>query len=418
MLTNFKDEISEDLYNQLKSNLGSYKNSFLTEAYHYISKENKDLSDKFGNHKEYSNFVTTLNEKTKELQTKIDEYVNKLIEDQEKQIEEIVIDLLNNSDTLSLDEINSKLYNAKKNISEFTREKANKINDFAEETIKDSLKEFNDKTTQAKLSDDLIKKLVDGYRYDVNRNIGSAANEFADRASSEVEKYYENSKDKLKEMKEGELDLSKTSSVTTENEITKGLEEEKKDTTNKVKVEDLKLYDFTDLKTLQLYINTISPVTLSEKDGFLVVMDQNGVEEDATIKEEDGKVFLKLHNKNESDSYGIDLDTKGKSISVKKGENGIVYDMNKNELQAKTSSKKYLFKIENGMVTSYYTDDQDNEIKISNNIALQELKAAGIEIEESIKDCLSKSNSTLIKNLNSTTLNLEEELNKSSDQRS
>ena len=417
MLTNFKREISEDLYNQLKSDLNSHKNSFLTEAYHYISKQNRDLANKFGNHKEYTNFITTLNEKTKELQTKIDEYINKLLEDQQKQIEESISDLLNKSDSLTLDEINRELDSAKKNISELTREKANKINDFAQESIKDTLKEFNDKTTQTKLSDDLIKKLVDGYRYDINRNIGSPANGFADRSSNEVERYYEKAQEKFKELKEGELDLSQTSSVTTENEITKGLEDEKKDTTNKVKVDDLKLYGFTDLETLQLYINTISQVTLSEKDGLLVVMDKNGIEEDATIKEEEGKIFLKLHNKNESDSYGIDLDNKNKSISIKKGENGVVYDMNKNELQAKTSAKKYLFKFENGVLTSYYTDDFDNEIKINNNLAINELKASGIEIEEAIKNCLTKSNSTLINDSNKSTLDLEEELKMGSGHR-
>ena len=417
MLTNFKREISEDLYNQLKSDLNSHKNSFLTEAYHYISKQNRDLSNKFGNHKEYTNFISTLNDKTKELQTKIDEYINKLLEDQQKQIEESISDLLNKSDSLTLDEINSELDSAKKNISELTREKANKINDFAEESIKDTLKEFNDKTTQTKLSDDLIKKLVDGYRYDINRNIGSPANGFADRSSNEVERYYEKAQEKFKELKEGELDLSQTSSVTTENEITKGLEEEKKDTTNKVKVDDLKLYGFTDLETLQLYINTISQVTLSEKDGLLVVMDENGVEEDATIKEEEGKIFLKLHNKNESDSYGIDLDSKNKSISIKKGENGVVYDMNKNELQAKTSAKKYLFKFENGVLTSYYTDDFDNEIKINNNLAINELKASGIEIEAAIKNCLTKSNLTLMNDSNKSTLDLEEELKMGSGHR-
>jgi hypothetical protein len=418
MLTNFKREISEDLYNQLKSDLNSHKNSFLTEAYHYISKQNRDLANKFGNHKEYANFISTLNDKTKELQTKIDEYVNKLLEDQQKQIEESISDLLNKSDSLTLDEINTELYVAKKNISELTREKANKINDFAEESIKDTLKEFNDKTTQTKLSDDLIKKLVDGYRYDINRNIGSTANGFADRTSNEVERYYEKAQEKFKELKEGELDLSQTSSVTTENEITKKLEEEKNDTTNKVKVDDLKLYGFTDIETLQLYINTLSPVTLSEKDGFLVVMDENGIEEDASIKEEDGKVFLKLHNKNEQESYGIDLDSKNKSISIKKGENGVVYDMNKNELQAKTSDKKYLFRFENGKVVSYYTDDQENEIKANYNQVLEELKKSGIKIEDVIKDCLYKSSSTLMQDSDSSSLDIEEELNKSSEQRS
>ncbi|MBR5662241.1 MAG: hypothetical protein IKX00_01145 [Bacilli bacterium] len=418
MLTNFKREIAEDLYNELKSDLNSNKNSFLNEAFHYISKQNNELASKFGKHKEYANFVSTLNEKTKDLAKEINEYVQKLIEEQEKQIEKSVTDILNKSDTLTLDQINDELFNAKRNISEFTREKANKINDLTQDKIKDTLETFNQKTTQAKLPNELIEKLVKDYRYDINRNIGEPANAFADRSSNEVERYYENAKEKFKEMKEGELDLSKTSSVTTENEITKGLEDEKKDTTNKVKVDDLKLYGFTDIETLQLYINTLSPVTLSEKDGFLVVMDENGIEEDASIKEEDGKVFLKLHNKNEQESYGIDLDSKNKSISIKKGENGVVYDMNKNELQAKTSDKKYLFRFENGKVVSYYTDDQENEIKANFNQVLEELKKSGIKIEDVIKDCLYKSSSTLMQDSDSSSLDIEEELNKSNEQRS
>ena len=323
MIATYKSNIL-DQYTILKNKILSNRNEFLNETYHYINKYNEKMLNIPALRKYYAKLSDVINKHSKELNTKINDFIQNVLQEQKKQIEKAIAEIMNKVSTSSIEEIQTMIYNAKHNITELTREKLNGIDAFIKTNIGEALKEHSDKNLKTKLTDKGISDFTKFYTEGIASNTRSIKNKFADVSRNEIEFFEDKTFEIIKDYKNGKdlEDIKKNEELTTANnsnpELQAQLEHKIDEPENKVKMDDLQL-NFIELPDLEVLLNSFGDIRLSVEDGYLVAKDSSDNKYDISMKTEDGKVTLKLFNPREENKepIGLEIDANTKSVCVK-----------------------------------------------------------------------------------------------------
>lgn len=393
MVAKYESDIL-DAYSELKSKMGSNRKELLSETYHYVSKYNRITveKDKFKKHQDF--IRKCINKYSEDLNESINHYIDEIIKKQKSQVESVMNDILENVSNLSIDDIQTKIYNAKHGISEITRQKLDHLDVYIEDNINDSLREYSESVDE-KLTDSEINEISKEYCKGIGENITSVKNKFADTTRSEIEFYYDKSLEILKNYKNGkELEDINTNTNKVENitspELQANLENKVDTPENRIKAEDLNLGSIS-LTMLETIIGSMGVVKLTIENGYVIAKDENNIEYNIRMKVEESKVMLKLQDlhDNTKEPIGVEINTNTNSVCVKRSniDVGVVYDIPNNQLQVKKSNIKYLFKFENGVVKGFIINENGEQVEISaeeieKNIT--NINSQGININELI----------------------------------
>lgn len=385
----------DDKFSKLASNMVSNEISFLKETYGYILKENSRLSDNPIFTKNKDRFEDLMYEYNGKLNNKINEYIEKIKEEQKKQVQTRITEIINNSSNMTPDEISTEIYNAKKEISELTRNKLDVIDGYIEDNIKELLEDYSSKVPE-KLSSQEIMNISKEYCKSIGNNIDSVKSSYANITRNEIENFYDEAKEEFENAKNAKdpKELGQTESVIEkEDGLAKNLEDNSKKPKKNVKISEVPT-NIVDMKTLELFMNSFDEVKLTEENGNLIAKDSQNNEHDIYIKEDNNIKTIIFYPQNSFTAYGVNFDPESQSFCIKRGSAGLAYSMESNVLKVNTKENKYEFNFENTITTAYMINEKGEKVPIPENDIekiIKEAASEGLDLTKSLNFAVDRS---------------------------
>ena len=345
------DSISDLQVNKLESNA----KTFLSETNHYINKSKNSMISNKQYFPENTHF-DTFDEYGKKIIEKINLYISDLVLKQIEEVKDKLRDSLVNFENLSIEQIETNIYNAKHEITKITYDNIALIDSYIESNMEDNLDEYfkdNKLDIDSRTKIDLRKN----YCENIKSNLSQVKSEFVNTSRNEIENLYDKTLSTFKEQKTIDLE-----NVKEEKEVlhvnNDGLTDKLSETENNqklnVKLSNLNI-NLTELEKINILIGSFTniKVTIIE-DGIILARDEAGQE--LEVKQNDDVIAI-YDNKQNKAPYAIKINKENNNISVKHDNDMIVYDSNSNDVRVTVANDSerndYIFTYENDNIAAY-----------------------------------------------------------------
>ena len=383
------DSISDLQVNKLESNA----KTFLSETNHYINKSKNSMISNKQYFPENTHF-DTFDEYGKKIIEKINLYISDLVLKQIEEVKDKLRDSLVNFENLSIEQIETNIYNAKHEITKITYDNIALIDSYIESNMEDNLDEYfkdNKLDIDSRTKIDLRKN----YCENIKSNLSQVKSEFVNTSRNEIENLYDKTLSTFKEQKTIDLE-----NVKEEKEVlhvnNDGLTDKLSETENNqklnVKLSNLNI-NLTELEKINILIGSFTniKVTIIE-DGIILARDEAGQE--LEVKQNDDVIAI-YDNKQNKAPYAIKINKENNNISVKHDNDMIVYDSNSNDVRVTVANDSerndYIFTYENDNIAAYRIINGE-KLPVENiNDLIYQLNNQGINVINVINYALDES---------------------------
>lgn len=382
-IAKFKLDI-QDNFIKLKGSIDSNRKTFMDEVFHYIKKSGDELvkdQKLFPQNANYSSF----DNETKKLYEEIIKLVNSTVISQNQEISNVLSDTLPDFEQTSLSELETKIYNAKHNISFLNMDNINKLDSIIEKNMEKTLDQF---FSDNKIEVDTTTKLNLRINYceRINSNLSQVKDEFIKTSNNEIKKFYDDTLETFKEEKNitFEKDDNKKAVITDQNDqIISSIVDSEKKTKETVSAKNAMVTN-EDIERINKILSSFNKYNVKvyiNDEGFIVAKDENGKDLEVKLNEDVLAVVYDENNK-----FGIKNSKDNNTVSVKMNDSFILYDNDTKEVKVSITndniSKRYSFEHQNND-TVIYEIIGDEKKEVSNiNETIELLNNNGINLME------------------------------------
>ena len=383
-LLEFKAKITDGRI-QLQKDLEYQVNKIEKESEDYILKSiNKMLGESvFSVKREIA--IDTFSSAYRKIVQAIKEKVEDMFYKQIQDVNNKIVDMLRNYEAMTYEDLENKIFVAKNNIDNITKDNVDKIDGLINKEINDSIRQYlND--AGVKLDEKEIFQLEEVFKDDLKNNINAVKNEFVRQSRNSITNYYDDTKARIRNNKLNELGKEELEqkNVSGNDAVTADVLESEKENKKGVPVSDLG-NDFLDFDVIVKYMMVFDPeMKLRIEDDALVATDSSGIPYSIEKKED----VISFTGKGEdSKRLGLKIDEQNKTLTVKKyqEENMIIFDPNENNIiltcsiDGKTSSYELRF-IQGNVLASELNGDNKKPVENVDEL-IKKLKSNNINID-------------------------------------
>lgn len=382
-IAKFKLDI-QDNFIKLKGSIDSNRKTFMDEVFHYIKKSGDELvkdQKLFPQNANYSSF----DNETKKLYEEIIKLVNSTVISQNQEISNVLSDTLPDFEQTSLSELETKIYNAKHNISFLNMDNINKLDSIIEKNMEKTLDQF---FSDNKIEVDTKTKLdlrID-YCERINSNLSQVKREFINTSNNEIKKFYDDTLETFKEEKNitFEKDDNEKAVITDQNDqIISSIVDSEKKTKETVSAKNAMVTN-EDIEIINKILSSFNKYNVKvyiNDEGFIVAKDENSKDLEVKLNDDVLAVVYDENNK-----FGIKNSKDNNTVSVKMNDSFILYDNDTKEVKVSITneniSKRYSFEHQNND-TVIYEIIGDEKKEVSNiNETIELLNNNGINLME------------------------------------
>lgn len=369
-------------YISLDKNLIYFNKSIKDSLNHYLDLQvERTLTDERFK-KENSYVEDVLKTQNNNAKLEIEEYTNKIIEEEQNKAVSLMKDILNNVNKYTIEDISS-MFNSALNNSLL-----NGASDRIDEIINKNIQEGFDKISSNKpevLPSEIKDKYKKDFMYSLDRNIDSDKSGFISKSDSAIKLFYQNAYSTLKMVKDGaDLSLINTqeSIILGDDKFSMYLNEnsfvENKEDKYKIKKSDLGLGNI-DLDTFIKFINIYGNYEYKIVGDEVVFNEANGPFLQVSTSSDDEKKYIVLNKStntstNKEESIAVQINHNSNTIGVMKNNDFLAYDFSQNVIELEIEGVKYKTIFDNGVMHIGKYTNLNDETKELTPQELEELK--------------------------------------------